>query len=118
MMSRLRDGFLSLCDEISARCRRVSLPRRRVRPKVLKGNMRNILVVKPQSSAFCEAIFILRDDYFNDGGISRQELLRQAQEEAEDFAGAYRYAPDSLLTAILVAAALCAILTAVAFIIW
>ena len=36
---------------------------------------------------FSEAMFILRDDYFQTPGLSRQELLQQAKNVARDCVG-------------------------------
>lgn len=65
----------------SRRWERVS--RREVLP-VVRGNMRRVIVVQPPDSMFSEAMFILRDDYFQTPGLSRQELLRQARNAAQD----------------------------------
>ena len=85
MMGRLRDGFLNLCDEISCRLRALSAPRRRVKQPVVKGNMQSMLVMRPEGGIFREVIFILRDEYLQQGGVSRQELLRQAREAAGEY---------------------------------
>lgn len=54
---------------------------------VIRGNMRRVIVIQPADPMFSEAMFILRDDYFQTPGLSRQELLRQAREAAKDCAG-------------------------------
>ena len=51
--------------------------------------MKNVIVVHPPGGIFSEAIFILRDDYFQTPGISREALLRQARAAAEEYAAAY-----------------------------
>ncbi len=52
----------------------------------MKGCMRNMIVVKPPDPRFTEALFILRDDYFQNTALSRGELLRQARSAAGDCA--------------------------------
>ena len=56
---------------------------------VLRGNMRRAIVIKTPDDMFAEAVFILRDDYFQTPGISREALLRQARAAAEEYAAAY-----------------------------
>lgn len=51
-------------------------------PPPVKGNMRNVIVVRPEGGMFSEAMFILRDEYVTNQEISSQELLRQAREAA------------------------------------
>ena len=51
----------------------------------VKGRMQNIIVVPLSGSMFSQAVFFLRDDYFLTSDISRQELMRQAAEAAEDY---------------------------------
>lgn len=62
------------------------LPRRERRPPV-RGTVSNVIVVKAPAPCFREALFILRDEYLNDGAQSREALLRQAREAAASFAG-------------------------------
>lgn len=52
---------------------------------VVHGNMRRVIVVHPPDPMFTEAMFILKDDYFQNPGLSRQELLKQAKEAAGDY---------------------------------
>ena len=82
---RVRDLLSALRFSLSAR-RRERLSRRETLP-VVQGNMRRVIVVEPPDPMFSEAMFILRDDYFQTPGLSRQELLRQAQNAAQDFVG-------------------------------
>ena len=82
---RVGDLLLALRFSLSAR-RREQLSRRETLP-VVRGNMRRVIVVEPPDPMFSEAMFILRDDYFQTPGLSRQELLRQAQNVAQDFVG-------------------------------
>lgn len=51
---------------------------------VVRGNMRRMIVVRPRDPMFTEALFILRDDYFQTPGMSRRQLLHQAQAAAQD----------------------------------
>ena len=83
MMRRLRRGIAARQGIPPAR-RRGKMPRKERRGNVLKGSMKNVIVVHPPGGIFSEAVFILRDDY--DPGISRGELLRQAKSAAEGHA--------------------------------
>ena len=83
MMWRFRDKLLDLRSALSFRRRR--RPRRSAAAPVLRGNMRRVLVLNPPGQMFAEAVFILRDDYFQTPGMSRQELLKQAKNAAEDY---------------------------------
>lgn len=84
MNYRFRDRMLDLRSALAFWCG--SLGRRRSREKlpVVRGNMRRIIVVQPPDPMFTQAMFILRDDYFQTPGLSSQELLRQAREAARD----------------------------------
>lgn len=82
---RVDDLLLALRFSLGSR-KREALARRETLP-VVRGNMRRVIVVEPPDPMFSEAMFILRDDYFQAPGISRQELLRQAQTVARDFVG-------------------------------
>ena len=79
LLSSLRFSLSALWRERLSR-QRETLP-------VVRGNMRRVIVVEPPDPMFSEAMFILRDDYFQTPGLSRQELLRQAQNVAQDFVG-------------------------------
>lgn len=86
MIDRLRNGFLGLLDELSARrSRRRDIKTRGREVNVLKGHMRSVIVVHPPGEIFQEAVFVLRDDYFHKPGISREALLRQARAAAEEY---------------------------------
>lgn len=87
MIARLREKLWGLQSAVSLWlrerrrrrvCRREPLP-------VLRGSMHRVLVLRPPDKRFTEAIFILRDDYFQTPGLSRQALLRQAKDAAEDY---------------------------------
>ena len=88
MMRRLRRGIAARQGIPPAR-RRGKMPRKERRGDVLKGSMKNVIVVHPPGGIFSEAVFILRDDYFQTPGISREALLRQARAAAEEYAAAY-----------------------------
>ena len=83
MMRRLRRGIAARQGIPPAR-RHGKTARKERRGNVLKGSMKNVIVVHPPGGIFSEAVFILRDDY--DPGISRGELLRQAKSAAEGHA--------------------------------
>ena len=82
---RAEELLSALRFSLSAR-RRQRFSRRETLP-VVRGNMRRVIVVEPPDPMFSEAMFILRDDYFQTPGLSRQELLLQAQNAARDFVG-------------------------------
>lgn len=55
---------------------------------VVKGLTRKVIIVKsPDPKIFEQAIFIVRDDYLSTQGVGQKELLRQAREAANDYAG-------------------------------
>lgn len=85
MIERIRLHVCGLIGSASARRRQRAERRRAEEGAVLKGCMRNVIVVHPRSDIFQEAVFILRDDYLRAPGISREELLRQARSAAEDY---------------------------------
>ncbi len=87
MIERIRRGIFELLDALSARrCRQKQKKPRRVPLRgALRGNMRNVIVVHPPEGIFSEAVFILRDDYFAQSGISRAALMQQAREAAEEY---------------------------------
>ena len=89
MRYRIRDGFLDLCGAVSAWYRGVCSRFRQGgsgRTEVIKGTASRVIVVKsPDPGIFREALFILRDDYFLNRGISQEELLRQARQAAEGY---------------------------------
>ena len=83
---RARDLLSALRFSLSARRQGRAFRRRETLP-VIRGNMRRIIVVEPPDPMFSEAMFILRDDYFQTPGLSRQELLQQAQNAARNYVG-------------------------------
>ena len=83
---RAEELLSSLRFSLSAR-RRERLSRQRETLPVVRGNMRRVIVVEPPDPMFSEAMFILRDDYFQTPGLSRQELLQQAKNAARNYVG-------------------------------
>ena len=81
MIQRLRHGAARLLAGVKVRLRR------RVRPTgpPVKGHMANVIVVKPPDPRFKEAVFVLKDEYFLNTELSRQELLQQAREAAGEY---------------------------------
>ena len=54
--------------------------------EVVKGVSRRVIVIKsPDRHLFDEAIFIVRDDALRDGGVTGDEIIRQAQEVADNY---------------------------------
>lgn len=52
---------------------------------MVKGNTRRVVVVKsPDEKLFEQAIFLLREDAVERGGISDSELLREAKNACRD----------------------------------
>lgn len=111
-MISLRDRFLDFFYSLRMllpRCRRYQEPL-----PVVRGNMRRMLVLKPPGPVFQEAIFILRDDYFQTPGLSRNDLMLQARSAAASYLSsavprAARSAPLPPLPSFLLGAA-CAVL--------
>ena len=74
------------------RSKRLSLEKKEVRStegggEVVKGVSKRIIVVdSPDPKVFERAIFIVREDYSGQQGVSESELLRQARQAAGDFA--------------------------------
>ena len=81
MTGRLHERFSALFTSLASRLR----PAPRARRSRVKGCMSNVIVVRPPDPMFREAVFILRDDYFQSAALSRHELLRQAEEAARDY---------------------------------
>lgn len=82
MIYKFRHKLLDIREAIGFWHSRRQQARREPLP-VIRGNMRRVIVVQPPDPIFSEAMFILRDDYFQSQGISRQELLKQARAAAE-----------------------------------
>lgn len=56
-----------------------------MRRGAIKGNMCNVIVVEQPDGMFSSAVFVLREDYFRAQEISREALLQQAKEAAEEY---------------------------------
>ena len=55
---------------------------------MVKGTTRRVVVVKsPDPKLFEQAIFILREDIFSDGGVSADRLMEEAREIAAGYTG-------------------------------
>ena len=53
---------------------------------MVKGISRRVVVIKsPDPKIFEEAIFIVREDYLNSGGMSPEELIKEAQRVANSY---------------------------------
>lgn len=91
MMQRLRERLLSFSAAVSGL---ISRPGRQYRP--VKGCMRGVIVVKPPNPIFREAVFVLRDDYFLEPGLSREELLQQAKDAAGEYVASLAPPPRRL----------------------
>ncbi len=53
---------------------------------IVKGVARRVVIVRsPDPRVFEEAIFIVREDFAGSGGVSREEVLRQARRAAGDY---------------------------------
>jgi hypothetical protein len=54
--------------------------------EVVKGISRRVIVIKsPDKHLFDEAIFIVREDALREGGVSGDEIIKQAQEVAGSY---------------------------------
>lgn len=82
MMYRLRNRLMNIQGALALHFHRHAQPAEPL--PVVHGNMRRIIVVQPSDPMFSEAMFVLKDDYFQTPGLSRQELLRQARAAAGD----------------------------------
>lgn len=53
---------------------------------MVKGVTRRVVVVKqPEGKLFEEAIFIIREDLLSKGGVSRQDIITEARQVAENY---------------------------------
>ena len=58
--------------------------------EVIRGSAGNVIIVKsPNTEYFKEAIFILCDDLFTRRGVSRAQILREAQRAAWGYTDAH-----------------------------
>lgn len=78
---------------------------------MVKGVAKRVIVVKsPDPKVFEEAIFIVREDYMNSGGVSRTQLLSQAKQAAGRYVGSVKGQAGAKKTATGLVAALSALL--------
>ena len=67
-------------------------------PLVVKGISKRIIVVpSPDPRIFEQAIFIVREDYMGQTGVSQAQLLRQARQAAGNYLAAGGGEPSRLL---------------------
>jgi len=53
---------------------------------VVKGTTRRVIVIKsPDKHIFDEAIFLVNDAALREGGVTSEDIIRQAQEVAERY---------------------------------
>ncbi len=53
---------------------------------MVKGVSRRVIVIKsPNLHLFDEAIFIVKEDVLREGGVSGNEIIKQAQEVADNY---------------------------------
>ena len=84
MIERLRQGLWRLGQRLTAvKCG----GRKKSAIVPIKGNVQNIIVVKPSNKMFSQAVFVLSDEYLRQSRLSSQELLRQAREAAGEYSG-------------------------------
>jgi len=53
---------------------------------MVKGLTRRVVVVKPDTKLFEEAIFIVRDEYHDAKGASQEDVVKAARKTAREFA--------------------------------
>lgn len=59
--------------------------------EVIKGTSKRVIVVKsPEPGIFEQAIFIIREDYAGQNGVSEQDVLMQARRAANAYLGGAR----------------------------
>lgn len=105
MMGRLKEGILCFFDILALRRRRRKSCLREavMNAPVLRGNMKTVLVVKEPTPMFSQAVFILRDNYFSNASLSREELMTQARDAADVYCGSF-HLPRGRKSAISLAA--------------
>ncbi len=56
------------------------------RQGTVKGVARRVVIVRPPDQrVFEEAIFIVREDYASSGGVSREDVLKEARRAAGEY---------------------------------
>ncbi len=88
MKGLLRSRLAELLRRTGALLGLLFFQRPETAPPALRGRMRRAVVVPSPDPRFSEAVFLLREEAFRDGGVSRSELLEQAKVAAETAAAA------------------------------
>ena len=84
MRGLLRSRLAGLWRRVGALLSVLLFQRPDTAPPALRGKMRRAVVVPSPDPRFSEAVFILRQEAFRDGGVSCSELLEQARIAAEE----------------------------------
>lgn len=92
MIQRLRDKLLDLFSAVSSGVTRLKKklerPEDRYPPEVIRGTSRRVIVVRPPDNRmFQEVIFILRDEFLRSPGVTKKDLLREADCAAREYTG-------------------------------
>lgn len=93
MMQRLRDKLQDFFSSISYRFQKFRQRRQQERMmrepvEVIRGTSRRVIVVRPPDNRlFQEVVFIMRDEFLRSPGISKKELLQQANAAAKEYTG-------------------------------
>lgn len=83
MMEKIREGLWYIKIKLSTIfSERKSLGIQDYAPVKLRGNIRSVIVVKPDDPMFDQAVFILNEDYIRHRDEPARELMRQAKEAA------------------------------------
>lgn len=85
MMERIRERLRLFFHPVLCRPARLRQSRGKYMAPV-RGNMRSVIVVRPENPMFSEAVFILNDDYIRKHSRSQKELLQQANEAVAEYA--------------------------------
>lgn len=86
MRGLLRSRLADLLRRAGALLGLLIFQRPETAPPALRGKMRRAVVVPSSDPRFSEAVFLLREEVFRDGGVSRSDLLEQAKAAAESAA--------------------------------
>lgn len=85
MMERIRERLRLFFHPAVCRPRR-SFRKREKYMAPIRGNMRSVIVVRPENPMFSEAVFILNDDYIRNHSSSHKELMQQANDAVAGYA--------------------------------
>lgn len=90
MMEKIREGLWYIKMRLStAFSGRKSFGSQAPASVKLRGNIRSVIVVKPDDPMFDQAVFILNEDYIRGRDEPAKELMRQAKEAAAGCAHSY-----------------------------